>query len=87
MCGLSAASLDGKVSRCHGHDSRVGRESLPEQLGIDARGGPLLKPVGPGGTPSRHRRRDSRVGWDYLPEHFGMGAHDGGISPYLGFSS
>jgi hypothetical protein len=24
------ASLDGDVSHCHGHDSRVGRESLPE---------------------------------------------------------
>jgi hypothetical protein len=32
-----AASLDGNVSRRHGHDSRVGRESLPEQLGIEAR--------------------------------------------------
>jgi hypothetical protein len=33
---VSAASLDGKASRRHGHRSRVGRDYLPEQLGIDA---------------------------------------------------
>jgi hypothetical protein len=32
-----AASLNGNVSRRHGHDSQVGRESLPEHLGIEVR--------------------------------------------------
>ena len=30
---VSAASLDGKASRRHGHKTRVGRDYLPEQLG------------------------------------------------------
>jgi len=66
------SSLNGRVSRRHGHDSRVGRDCLPEQPGI----GPTASPDG---KASCRHRRDSRIARNYLPEHFGMGAHDGGI--------
>jgi hypothetical protein len=60
---------------------------FPTNSGWMFEGRSVTEASGPSGKASRRHRRDSRIRRDHVPEQFGLRAHDGGISPFLGFSS